>query len=130
MLVMITSVSSCTPTPKPEPEYADQIAEGILLAMNENDYTRYSEHFDEQMKAAATESVFTQSNALIKTKIGEYISKEFLKTAQEGIYTSVYYKARFTQESGDVTVKVVFQETGGEVYVAGLWFDSPKLRQK
>ena len=128
IIIMITSICSCTP--KPEPEYANQIAEGILIALNENDYAGYSEHFNDEMKAAATESVFIQTNDLIKAKIGEYISKEFWKTVQEGMYTSVYYKARFTQEPGEVTVKVVFQETGSEVYVAGLWLDSPKLRQK
>ena len=82
------------------------------------------------MKNAAPEAVFQETNALIKAKIGSYVSKEFWKVQGEGIYTSVYYKAKFSEEPGDVTVNVVFQEISGDIYVAGLWFDSPKLRQQ
>ena len=119
---------SCAP--KLEPEYADAIAEGILQAINENDYAGYTEHFDEAMKNAIPESVFQQTGTAIKEKIGDYVSKTFWKvTTQEG-YTIVVYKAKFSQEPKDVTVRVVFREISGEIYVAGLWFDSPKLRGK
>jgi hypothetical protein len=128
MLLLIMAISACNP--RPEPEYADAITEGILLAMNENDYAQYSQHFTEDMKNAAPEAVFQQTNALIKAKIGSYVSKEFWKVQDEGIYTSVYYKGKFSEETGDVSVKVVFQEISGDIYVAGLWFDSPKLRQQ
>ena len=128
MLLMITATSACTQ--RPEPEYADAITEGILLAMNENDYAQYSQHFTDDMKNAAPEAVFQQTNTVIKAKIGSYVSKEFWKVQNEGIYTSVYYKAKFSEEAADVSVKVVFQEISGDIYVAGLWFDSPKLRQQ
>ena len=57
-------------------------------------------------------------------------SKEFWKVEDEGPYTIVYYRAKFTLEPEDVIVKVVFREITGEIYVDGLWFDSPKLREK
>ena len=128
LLVVVTAVSSCTK--KPEPEYASSIAEAILLAVNENDYAKYSEHFTEVMKNAVPEAVFQEINAVVKAKIGSYVSKSFWKVEDKDLYTIVYYKAKFTQEPEDVVVKVVFQEIDGEIYVAGLWFDSPKLRQK
>ena len=102
----------------------------FTLAMNEDDYAGYTQHFDKVMKSAVTEAVFSQSNSLIKARIGDYVSKAFWKVETEGAYTLVYYKAAFTQEPEDVVVKVVFQEVEGEIYVSGLWFDSPKLRQK
>lgn len=125
--VMVVAISACAQ--KPEPEYANSIAEGILLAMNENDYAKYSEHFDEAIKDAMPESVFEQANIAIRDKIGDYISKQFWKVEDKGIYTIVYYKAKFTHEPKDVIVKVVFQEIEGAIYVSGLWFDSPKLRR-
>ena len=129
LLISVTLMAMLSCAQKPEPEYASPIAEGILLAMNENDYAKYSEHFDQAMKTALPESGFQQANMAIKDKIGDYISKQFLKVVEEGLYTSVYYKAKFTLEPEDVIVKVVFQEIEGKVYVSGLWFDSPKLRQ-
>ena len=128
MLLMITGMAACAG--KSEPQYADAIAEGILQAMNDNDYPRYSEHFNEVMKNAVPENVFPQGNTLIKARIGDYVSKEFWKVEEEDSYTVVHYKAKFTKEPGDVLVRVVFQEITGKVYVAGLWFDSPRLRQK
>ena len=131
VLVMVVVTSACAQKtePKPEPEYAGSITEQILLAINENDYPKYSEHFDEAMKKAMPEAVFQETNALIKAKIGDYVSKEFWKAEDTGAYTIIYYKAKFTDEPGDVIVKVVFQETAGRIYVSGLWFDSPKLRK-
>jgi hypothetical protein len=111
-------------------EYADPITENILLAMNEGNYTKYSGHFDQPMKNAMPEAVFNETNAMIKSKIGDYVSKEFWKVESKDQFTIVYYKAQFTQEPEDVIVKVVFQEIMGEMKVSGLWLDSPKLRKK
>jgi hypothetical protein len=68
-------------------EYADPITENILLAMNEDNYTKYSEHFDQTMKNAMPEAVFNETNAMIKSKIGDYVSKEFWKMKRKGPYT-------------------------------------------
>ena len=111
-------------------QYADPITENILLAMNEDNYTRYSEHFDQTMKNATHEAVFNETNAVIKSKIGDYVSKDFWKVECEDQYTIVYYNASFTEEPEDVVVTVAFQEIAGEMKVSGLWLDSPKLREK
>ncbi|KAB3547803.1 MAG: DUF3887 domain-containing protein [ANME-2 cluster archaeon] len=109
--------------------YADPITERILVAMNEDDYTTYSEDFDQTMKNAMTAAVFDETNAVIRSKIGDYVSKEFWKAESKDQYMIVYYKAKFTDEPADVTAKVVFQEINGEMKVSGLWFDSPELRK-
>ena len=118
---------------EPVRNYADPITANILLAMNEDNYAKYSEHFDQTMKNAIPEAVFNETNAVIKSKIGNYVSKECGKSERKDQYTIVYYKARFTEEPNDVIVKVVFQEIEGEMKVSGLWLDSqksPKLREK
>ncbi len=107
--------------------YADPITEQILVAMNENDYAKYSEDFDQTMKNAMTVAVFDEKNAAIRSKIGDYVSNEFWKAESKDQYTIVHYKAKFTDEPADVTVRVVFQEINGEMKVSGLWFDSPEL---
>ena len=109
--------------------YADLMTENILLAINADDYVKYSEHFDDAMKNALPEAIFQQSNNLIKVKIGDYIAKEFWKIETQNQFNIVYYKAKFTREPEDVIVKVVFQEIAGEMYVSGLWFNSPNLQK-
>ena len=132
MLATMTATSACTQKPETEytePEYTAAITESILQAVNEGNYAQYAERFTEEMKQAATEAAFAEVNTVLKATIGDYVAKEFWKTEVQGHYTTVYYKAKFTKEPEDVTVRVVFQEIEGEIYVAGLWFDSPKLRQ-
>lgn len=109
--------------------YADPITEQILVALNEDYYARYSEDFDQKMKNAMPEAVFNETNAMITSKIGDYVSKEFWKTESKGNYTIVHYKAEFTDEPTDVTIRVVFREIDGEMKVSGLLFDSPDLRE-
>jgi ketosteroid isomerase-like protein len=122
-------VSAAACTAKPEPEYAGLITEGILMGMNESDYAKFSEHFDSDMKTAIPESTVILPE--VRGKIGDYVpgSKEFWKATTSDIYTTVFYKTRFTEETADVVVRVVFRELEEGVYVSGLWFDSPKLRQ-
>jgi hypothetical protein len=133
VIAEITAMSACASQPQADVSqvrsYADPITEDILMAMNTGDYAKYSEHFDDTMKSALPEAVFRQTNDTIKTKIGEYVSKEFWKIETQNQYTIVFYKARFTQESGDVIVQVAFQEVSGQNLVSGLWLDSPNLRQ-
>ena len=109
--------------------YADPVTEQILVAMNGNDYAMYSEDFDQTMKNAMTEAVFDEANAGTRSKIGDYVSKEFWKAESKDQYTIVHYKAKFTDEPAEVTVRVVFQEISGDMKVSGLWFDSPELRK-
>jgi len=126
VLVAMIAVTACGGVA--EPDYASEITEGILNAINSDDYDKYSEFFTQEMKDKVPEPTARQLNSVIKLEIGTYESKEFWKTEIAGQYTAVYYKARFTNEPDDVIVKVVFQKSGGKVYVAGLWLDSPKLR--
>ena len=127
MVVILTTAFACAA--KPEPAYADQIAENILQAMNENDYAKYSEYFDESMKMALPQATFQSSNSLMRAAIGDYVSKTFWKVEEKDDYTVVVYKVKFTEEPQDVIVRVIFYEIEGKTYVAGLWFDSPKLRE-
>jgi hypothetical protein len=130
MLVGVAVLPGCGKSgPSGEPEYAGAIAENILQAINSGDYAPYSEHFDDQMRKAIPEDLFQKSRELIRGKIGDYISKEFVeKQVVQEIYTVVIYKAKFSEEPADVKVTVTFLETDTGVFVSGLSFVSPKLQ--
>ncbi|MFH1016394.1 MAG: DUF3887 domain-containing protein [Chloroflexota bacterium] len=126
MIVVMVALAACGDAS--EPDYASDIAENILTAINDDNYDQYSELFTAEMKDKMAEKVVREINSVIKLEIGAYEFKEFWKAENTGLYTTVYYRARFTNEPEDVIVKVVFQKIEGKVYVAGLWLDSPKLR--
>ncbi len=110
--------------------YADPITEDMLLAMNEEDYAAFAEHFGDDMRETMSEEVFEEVIiGRIQATIGEFISKAFLRARRQDDGITVIYEADFSDEPGIVTVHVSFREIEGPVYVSDLLFDSPKLRQ-
>jgi len=112
-------------------EYADPMTENLLIGRNEKNYEKYSKDFSDEMKEAVSEEKFLESINLIEGKIGKYIenSKKFDSATKNNKYIIVIYKAKFTNESSNVTVRVVFEDVNGEMKISGEFYDSPKLRQ-
>jgi hypothetical protein len=104
-------------------KYADPMTENILLAMNDDNYRRFSQDFDEQMRIDMNERQYGNTILPIKAKIGKYISKQFVSAENKGIYRVVVYKAKFSQAPGDVTVRSVFRDINGKKYIAGFWLN-------
>jgi len=112
-------------------EYADPMTENLLIGRNERDYEKYSKDFSDEMKNAVTYEKFIESVNLIEGKIGKYIegSKKFYLATKQDKYIIVTYKAKFTDETSDVLVRIVFEEKDGVMKISGEWYDSPKLRK-
>ena len=96
--------------------------------MNQNSYEQFSANFDQAMKQSLTEEQFRATKTAINSKIGDYVSKEYLSSETRDNYLVVVFKAAFTGEPGDVIVKTVLKEVDGQIYVSGFWLDSPLLR--
>lgn len=133
IIFLLTFLLSCTARidVKKVREYADPLTENLLIGRNERNYEKYSNDFSDQMKKAISIEKFLESIDLIEGKIGKYIegSKKFYLATKDKNYIIVTYKAKFTDEVSDVTVRVVFEEIGGIMKISGEWYDSPKLRR-
>lgn len=110
-------------------QYADPATENVLAALNGGSYESFSRDFDKAMKEALPEKTFKEFSTSTRTKIGDYLSKEFYKAEKQKQYTVIYYRARFSKESDDVIVKTVFSENEGKHQVSGFFMDSPGLRK-
>jgi hypothetical protein len=106
--------------------FAEPKVDAELAALASGDYQAFIQDYNETMKQATTEEAFNQLKSLVSTKIGAYISREVASVLQQGDYYIVVYQAKFEKDD-PVTIRVVF-ETGGDHLIAGLWFDSEKLR--
>ncbi|MCX8094721.1 MAG: DUF3887 domain-containing protein [Caldisericia bacterium] len=112
-------------------EYADPMTENLLIGRNKRNYEIYSKDFSDEMKKAVTKEKFLENCNLIEGKIGKYIeqSKKFSLATRQDKYIIVTYKGKFTEESSDVTIRIVFEEIDGVMKITGEWYDSPKLRK-
>jgi len=108
--------------------YADPIADNLLAGFNEDDYDRLARDFSEIMENQFPPAVVAQSRGLVTQKIGRYRSREPKQVFKKGPYRVVTYTAAFEHEAG-VTVTLSLLDYQGTPLVAGLWFDSPKLRE-
>lgn len=81
------------------------------------------------MKTGMPEAQFQMTANVIKSKIGSYVSKEFVGSEKKDGYIIMVYKGKFSQESDDVIIRTVVSETDNGVFVSGFWLDSPGLRR-
>ncbi|MFL0247480.1 DUF3887 domain-containing protein [Candidatus Clostridium stratigraminis] len=111
--------------------YSDSILENILISGNKDNYADYSKDFSDNMKTAIPEDMFKKNNALIKDKIGEYVSKDFIKIntkKEKGInYIIIIYNAKYSKEPQGALVSITFKEKDENHKVEGLFMTSPKL---
>ena len=107
---------------------ADPITDSILTGYNSGNYALYSKDFNEQMKNALPENVFTQTREEIMEKVGAYKSRVVSGTYKKNQYSIVEYTAEFENEK-EVNVKVVLVKLKDAYLVSGLWYNSPKLRK-
>lgn len=136
IILMIGSLAACAQKADSNEvrKYADDITEKMLLAYNDDDYANYIADTDSQFKIIVSEDKMKLSNKMVRDKIGKYESgskvyKDAAKTSQNGQkFIAVRYNARFTNESGDVVVTMVFDDNDTH-QVGGIFFNSPKLRQ-
>ena len=106
----------------------DPVADNVFAGMNEGDYAKFSSDFDVNMAKALNEKAFTEMMLTFNERIGKYQSREVTKVERVDEVVVVYYAADFEKEQ-DVAVSVSVRESSPP-QVAGLWFDSPKLREK
>jgi hypothetical protein len=75
-------------------------------------------------------SALTESNFKQQSKIGDYESKEFVKTQLNREYEVAIYKGKYSNEPKDVMISITFKN-GDEAHKAqGLFMTSSKLASK
>ena len=109
--------------------YSEAKTDNLLAGFNNNDYPTFSRDFDDAMKKSMDQSAFSGLlQDMIKGRIGRYVSRQMSTITRDEKFITVVYNAAFEQETG-VTMRVVFTASEDHL-ITGLWFDSPKLRQK
>lgn len=117
LLILVLAISGCSKTSSAEKEQlsktADPIVENMLQGLKENNYTKFSQDFNDKMKSSMTEASFKDLAAMLNQKIGTYSSKTLWKTQKDNNFTVLIYKAKFDKESGDVITTVSIDFTYG-----------------
>jgi hypothetical protein len=139
LLMVIAGASACNST------RVNQITEGALQAVIDGDYETYIGYFIPSDREYLTETEFNDVSQLLSELIGEFISWEFVGVGEQYGYLTVTYDAEFSKEPAGVTITFYFQDTVSaphylvqrmgweelyhqELYVAGIWFNSPNIQ--
>jgi len=119
LLIVLILSFGCAPKVDVEEarSYGDPMTENLLVAINENDYTKFSKDLDNAMKTALPESAFSDFISQINGRVGNYVigSKEFREAYMTEQYINIVYKTQFTEESEEVTVRVVFVKRNKDI---------------
>ena len=121
MLVAIGGLAACNNDTTSEQDYADQIAESTIRAIDDGDYEAYLRYFSPETQSLITEADFNTNVQLIKDAYGDYVGKEFWRTGTENGYIGVYYKATYSETTEELILSAYFEEIDGEMYLVGFW---------
>lgn len=104
-------------------EQVAAITENTLLALNENDYRKFTLDFGVQMSDAFSEEQFNQLCTMLQNTSGNYISLGTPSVSNSQGYAIYQFPAKFEKE--DVLVTITFAVGGNKI--EGLFFKSPNL---
>ena len=99
-------------------EYADTATDTCLQGLSDHDLARYTEHANEDFKAAVTQEELDAAATRIDSQLGAYQTIEFLRAEEQEGYVIVHYRA--TYDKGEVGIRMVFDE---DQLIAGQWFE-------
>lgn len=106
----------------------EPLADNIFSAINNGNYSQFSRDFDEVMKKALDEKAFNEMIQVFIPKIGLYQSRTIEKVELVDTIYVITYRAKFEKED-PVYVRLSLRQ-GAKLQVAGLYFDSPRLREE
>jgi hypothetical protein len=127
LLFLCFSFVSCNKTLSAEEikirDIVDPLTENYFVSINNEDYGKFSEDFDDGMKNAVTKDNFNQMVSPVKDGLGDYVpnSIRLVTIASEKGFTAAYYDADFSKKS-NVKIKMVFSKTNDEFKISGQWF--------
>jgi hypothetical protein len=128
---LLSGCAAAKPLQETDVGYAGAMLDQVLSGIRDKDYAAFSKDFGNDMKAAMPEDSFNTLTDTLETKIGDYESRSFFNASQTSskgiVYDVVVYKAKYTLESGDVTVTISFCDENGAKVVGGLFFNSSNL---
>jgi hypothetical protein len=119
LLFLCFSFMSCSKTLSAEEikirDIVDPLTENYFISINNEDYGKFSEDFDDGMKNAVTKDNFNQMVSPVKDGLGDYVpdSIRLVTIASEKGFTAAYYDADFSKKS-NVKIKMVFSKTNDE----------------
>ncbi len=103
--------------------------DSILKGIATKNYDLYAKDFSDKMKAAQDRENFLKLCEKIDGSLGELKSLQYLGYfVQEDDIISLF-KAGFSKTDDHVLIRLVLDFKNQKEQVAGLWFDSPKLKK-
>jgi hypothetical protein len=115
------------PESSPQKQDLTVLAQQFFDNLASGNYQEASDSFDNQMKEAMPPEALANLHSQINEKIGPLVNLGNPQVTEENGNWILEYQAVFGQEE-TVTIRLVFSQEGKNYQIAGLWLDSPKLR--
>jgi hypothetical protein len=110
-------------------EVSTAALDSILKGIATKNYDLYAKDFSNKMKAAQDREHFLKLCEKVDGSLGELKSLQYLGYfVQEDDIISLF-KAGFSKNDDDVLIRLVLDSKNQKEQVAGLWFDSPKIKK-
>jgi len=106
---------------------ADPLADSVVNGIDANDYSVFSQYFDQAMLEGLNETAFNELVAMFDGKLGDYQSRTVKSVQTVENLIQVEYKMVYTQ-APEVTMRLILNDQNPP-QITGLWFDASELRK-
>jgi len=105
----------------------DSLGQNFFKGLTTDDFQMASKDFVPDFANEMTAQRFSEVKKTIQERIGTLTHTATPKLTTDNNLFTLDYLASFELED-NVMIRLVFQQENGDYKIAGIWFDSPKLR--
>ncbi|WP_026883039.1 DUF3887 domain-containing protein [Clostridium akagii] len=135
VILLIGLMSGCSQkVSESDVKFANGKVENMLIALNNDDYNKFTENFSTNSKKAFTKDDMDKQNKIITKKVGNYLEnskkfKEAAEVSQNGKkFIVVIYDVKYKNEPGETLATAAFDDDNKHA-VESINISSPKLRK-
>ncbi|MCD4786259.1 MAG: DUF3887 domain-containing protein [Candidatus Eremiobacteraeota bacterium] len=121
-LFILSSASVFAETDAQMRTIAEPMMDNILESIKNRDRNQYVKDFDSAMKMATTKKSFIETCDFIKSRFGDYDSREFYKVEKEDGYIKVIWKAKYSKAEKDVRLEIFLKKYDNKWLIFGILF--------
>lgn len=104
---------------------SERVADGIIEGLRTKEYGRYSYNFHPSLRDKIPPEHFKKSAADLKTRIGDYLYRDYMGYVTKGETTMVLWKARFSKSKDDLLIILTLSQEGSIQFVRDIKFNKP-----
>ena len=104
---------------------AEKYLDGIVEGLRTGNYRLYTHDFAPDLRAKITQKQFKKAVLQLRSRVGEYLYRDYMGFVTKGESTLVLWKAQFTASKNDMIIILTLSREANIILVKDIRFNQP-----